>query len=152
MADGSPTLYGKARSAPDAIWERVRQDYLSGLPAIEVCRRHGVGLTAMRNRAAREGWRRTDQPWTPPNPLDPHDEGVMLEDEIGGDLDQLDMRQLSFVAWRRMQRAVLRGQAAEALRWRRVRLMLDAETAEQDQGMEQEQRRWEYLHGPVEAD
>ena len=62
------------------------------------------------------------------------------------------MRQLSFVAWRRMQRAVLRGQAAEALRWRRVRLMLDAETAEQDQEVEQEQRRWEYLHGPVEAD
>ena len=152
MADGSPTLYGKARSAPDAVWERVRRDYLSGLPAIEVCRRHGVGLTAMRNRAAREGWRRTDQPWTPPNPLDPHDEGVMLEDEIGGDLDQLDMRQLSFVAWRRMQRAVLRGQAAEALRWRRVRLMLDAETAEQDQEVEQEQRRWEYLHGPVQAD
>lgn len=152
MADGSPTLYGKARSAPDTVWAAVREDYLSGLPAIEVCRRHGVGLTAMRNRAAREGWRRTDQPWTPPNPLDPHDEGVMLEDEIGGDLDRLDMRQLSFVAWRRMQRAVLRGQAAEALRWRRVRLMLDAETAEQDQEVEQEQRRWEYLHGPVEAD
>ena len=59
MADGSPTLYGKGRSAPDEVWGRVREDYLSGLPGIEVCRRHGVGLTAMRNRATREGWRRT---------------------------------------------------------------------------------------------
>lgn len=75
MADGSPTLYGKGRSAPDEVWGRVREDYLSGLPGIEVCRRHGVGLTAMRNRAAREGWRRTDQPWTRPTPWTPMTRG-----------------------------------------------------------------------------
>ena len=151
MADGSPTLYGKGRSAPEEVWGRVREDYLSGLPGIEVCRRHGVGLTAMRNRAAREGWRRTDQPWTPPNTLDPDDEGVLLEHEIDGDLDRVELRQLSFVAWRRMQRAVLRGQAAEALRWRRVQLVLDAEVVVEDQAMEQEQRRWQYLHGPAQS-
>lgn len=106
----------------------------------------------MRNRAAREGWRRTDQPWTPPNTLDPDDEGVLLEHEIDGDLDRVELRQLAFVAWRRMQRAVLRGQAAEALRWRRVRLILDAEAVEEGQAMEQEQRRWDYLHSPVEVD
>lgn len=76
----------------------------------------------------------------------------MLEHEIDGDLDRVELRQLSFVAWRRMQRAVLRGQAAEALRWRRVRLILDAEAVEEDQAMEQEQRRWQYLHSPAEVD
>lgn len=146
MADGSPTLYGKGRSAPDEVWARVREDYLSGLPGGEVCRRHGVGLTAMRNRAAREGWRRTDQPWTPPNTLDPDDEGLLLENEVHGDLDQVELRQLSFVASRRMQRAVLRGQAAEALRWSRVRIMLDAEAVEEEQAIEQEERLWHYLH------
>ena len=104
MADGSPTLYGKGRSAPDEVWGRVREDYLSGLPGIEVCRRHGVGLTAMRNRAAREGWRRTDQPWTPRSALDPDDEGVLLEHEIDGDLDRVELRQhapsVSFAALR----------------------------------------------------
>lgn len=25
MADGSPTLYGKGRSAPDEVWGRVRE-------------------------------------------------------------------------------------------------------------------------------
>ncbi len=151
MADGSPTLYGKARSAPDAVWEQVREDYLSGLPAIEVCRRHGVGLTSLRNRAAREGWRRTDQPWAPPNALDPDDEGVLLEDKVGGDMDRIEMRELSFVAWRRMQRAVLRGQAADAMRWHRVRIMLDVEIADEDQAMEQEQRRWQYMNDPAEV-
>jgi hypothetical protein len=42
--------------------------------------RHGVGRTALRTRAAREGWRRLDQPWTPPTRLDPWDEGRALED------------------------------------------------------------------------
>lgn len=151
MADGSPTLYGKGRSAPDEVWERVREDYLSGLPGAEVCRRHGVGLTAMRNRAAREGWRRTDQPWTPPNTLDPDDEGVILERQIDGNLDRVELRQLSYVAWCRMQRAVLRGQAAEALRWHRVRLMLDAEEAELAQEREEEERAWDYLHGSAQT-
>jgi hypothetical protein len=151
MADGSPTLYGKARSAPDEVWARVREDYLSGLPATEVCRRHGVGLTAMRNRAAREGWRRTDQPWTPPNTLDPDDEGALLEDQIEGDLDRVELSQLSYVAWRRMQRAVLRGHAAEALRWRRVRLAIDAEEAEIERLIEMEERIWYLQHGESEV-
>src|SRR5690606_13376160 len=67
------------RRAPDEVWARVREDYLSGLSAPACCRKHGVGLTALRDRAAREGWRRADQPWRPPG-LDPDDEGVFLEE------------------------------------------------------------------------
>ena len=113
--------------APEAVWAQVREDYLHGLTARSCCRRHGVGLTALRERAAREGWRRMDQPWTPPSKLDPDDEGVALEEATGGDLDKVEMRELSYVAHRRMMRAVMRGDAAEAMRWRRVRLMMDEE-------------------------
>jgi hypothetical protein len=108
----------------------VREDYLAGMSAPEACRRHGVGLSALRDRAGREGWRRIDQPWRPPNALDPWDEGLALEDRTGGDLDKIEMRELSFVAHRRMMRAALRGDAAEALRWRRVRLAMDLEEEE----------------------
>lgn len=120
------------RAAPDEVWAAVREDYLSGLSAPEVCARHGVGLRTMRGRAAQEGWRRSDQPWAPRNRLDPDDEGVELEARVGGDLDKVELCELSFVAARRMMRAVMRGDAAEALRWRRVRDAMDAEDAEME--------------------
>ncbi|AQR62841.1 hypothetical protein BZG35_15145 [Brevundimonas sp. LM2] len=126
MTEGSQ----RGVAAPQAVWAQVREDYLAGRSASECCRLHGVGLSALRGRAAREGWRRADQPWTPPARLDPWDEGVALEESIGGDLDRVELGSLAFVAHRRMMRAVLRGDAMEALRWRRVRLVMDAEAAE----------------------
>ena len=126
MADGSQftdtdTRAGEGRySAPEEVWAAVRVDYLAGMSAPEVCHRYGVGLTAMRTRAAREGWRRADQPWTPRGRLDPDDEGAALEARVGGDLDRVDLRDLTWIAHRRMMRAVMRGEAVEALRWRRV--------------------------------
>lgn len=156
MADGSPShtpfTPANPRSAPDEVWMRVREDYLAGLPATEVCRRHGVGVTAMRNRAAREGWRRADQPWTPPNRLDADDEGRWLEEIVDGDLDRIELPQLAFVASRRMMRAVMRGDAAEALRWRRVRLMLEEEEAEIERLTAQDETVWRMVHGPLQAD
>lgn len=138
MPDGSqitdPRPFDGGRfAAPDAVWTRVRDDYLAGMSAPDACRRHGVRVSAMRARAAREGWRRRDQEWaSPPNRLDACDEGVLLEDRAGGDLDRIDFCQLSFVAARRMMRAALRGHAQEALRWRRVMRAMDEEEAEID--------------------
>ncbi len=119
-----------SRFAPDGVWAAVRRDYLGGMSAVECCLRHGVRMGTLRHRAARHGWRRVDLPWVPPARLDPQDEGVQLEEQSGGDLDRIEMRELSFVAHRRMMRAALRGDAAEALRWRRVRLAMDEEEEE----------------------
>ena len=144
MADGSHYDDTEARagegrhSPPDEVWTGVRDDYLAGLSAPECCRRYGVGLSALRARAAREGWRRADQPWAPRSRLDPDDEGAELEARVGGDLDRVELRELTFVAFRRMMRAVMRGDAVEALRWRRVREVMEAEEAELDRAMEQE--------------
>jgi hypothetical protein len=125
------------RTAPDEVWAVVRDDYLAGMSAPEACRRHGVRLSALRDRAAREGWRRIDQPWAPRNRLDPDDEGVELEARIGGDLNKVELCELSFIAARRMMRAVMRGDAMEALRWRRVRDAMEAEDAEMERLGEQ---------------
>ena len=131
MPDGAPASPTNGhRPAPDTVWAQVRDDYLAGISAPECCRRHGVGLTALRKRAASEGWRRADQPWTVPVRLDPWDEGVLLEERVAGDLDQIEMQELEWIADRRMMRAVLRGDAAEALRWRRVYTFLAAEARE----------------------
>ncbi|KQS53681.1 hypothetical protein ASG17_14260 [Brevundimonas sp. Leaf363] len=138
MGDGSiaDAPRGK-RTPPEAAWEAARADYLAGYSAPQVCRRHGVGLSAFRARAKAGGWRRADQAWTTPAriaaPLDPLDEGAALEEAVGGDLDQVDYRELSWVAHRRMMRAVLRGDAAAVLRWRRVEAVMDAEQAAIDE-------------------
>lgn len=145
MADGShfddmDARPGEGRwHAPEEVWAAVRTDYLAGMSAPEACRRYGVGLTAMRTRAAREGWRRADQPWTPRNRLDPDDEGAELEARVGGDLDRVDLPDLVWVAYRRMLRAVMRGQAVEALRWRRVHAAMADEQAEVERFFEQEE-------------
>ena len=136
MADGTalaPAPTGRRPSAPDEVWDQVREAYLAGASAPDCCRTYGVGLSALRARSARDGWRRIDQPFSPPaNRLDPWDEGLALEDRVDGDLDKVEPRELSWVAWRRMTRAILRGDAAEALRWRRVRIAMDEEADELD--------------------
>ena len=131
MDDASPTDPADAglQSAPEEVWDRVREDYLAGWSAPACCRRHGVGLSTLRKRAAEEQWRRTDQPWAAPRGLDRDDEGLALEERVDGDLEQIPLGELSLVAFQRMMRAVLHGNAAEALRWRRVRQALDAEDA-----------------------
>lgn len=137
MADGNSEFETGRCVAPDTVWAAVRDDYLAGMSAPECCRRHGVGLTALRQRAGRDGWRRADQPWSPPNRLDPEDEGMDLEMRIGGDLEKVELTELSWIAFRRMMRAVMRGDAAAALRWRRVREAMDAEQDEMDRMMAQ---------------
>ncbi|MDO1558029.1 hypothetical protein Q0812_01130 [Brevundimonas sp. 2R-24] len=137
--DPPPSSQPGRYRAPPEVWERVRDDYLAGVSAPECCRLHGVGLSALRDRAAREGWRRADQPWVAPGRLDPDDEGVLLEAQIEGDLDRVELAQLALVADRRMMRAVLRGDAAAALRWSRVTRMLHEGQAELDHWIAQEE-------------
>lgn len=128
-------------TAPDEVWAKVREDYLSGLSAQDCCRRHGVGLTSLRDRAARDGWRRQDRLWMPRNTLDPWDEGAELELKVEGNLDKVGFRDLAFIAYQRTKRAVLRGDAVAAMRWWRVERMMDeadeecARSLEEDEAM-----------------
>jgi len=147
-----PAPAAQPKSAPDAVWEAVRQDYIAGMSAPEASHRHGVGLSTLRARAAREGWRRADQPWMPPGQRDPWDEGAELEERIGGDLDRVELRELTYIASRRMMRAVMRGQAAEALRWRRVRIAMEAEEAELAQWTEADAARSWNLQNEAASD
>jgi hypothetical protein len=124
---------------PDAVWDRIRADYLAGWSAPACARRYGVGLSTLRKRAADEGWRRQDQPAATPRGLDRDDEGLALEERFEGDLEQIPLAELTVVAFQRMMRAVLHGNAAEALRWRRVRQALDAEDARLQQLFERAQ-------------
>ncbi|WP_439472474.1 hypothetical protein [Brevundimonas sp.] len=126
MNDASPADAGH-NPVSDDVWKQIREDYLSGWSAPACARRYGVGLSTVRKRAADEKWRRGDQPPSLPMGLDRDDVGLALEERFDGDLDRIPLGELIIVAFQRMTRAVLHGNAAEALRWRRVRQALDAE-------------------------
>ena len=55
------TPRGQRVRSPET-WEQARADYLSGLSAAQVCNRYDLTQAALRKRAEREGWRRSDQP------------------------------------------------------------------------------------------
>lgn len=97
------------------VWARARDDYLAGMAAEAVCRRHDLGLSAFRRRARRHGWRRLDQE----APAGADD--LALYDDLGLD-DQME------TARRRYLQALEQGRAVDAARWRRLWRELEAES------------------------
>jgi hypothetical protein len=104
---------GGYRRVSDAVWDRAREDYLAGEAAEMVCARHGLALSTFRQRARAQGWRRIDQP--DPEPVD-----LDAEEEAG----LPDYAQMARHALVRLNRAVLRGRAAEAAGWMRLHMRL----------------------------
>ena len=103
-----------------AVWAQARKDYLSGLSAEAVCRRHDLGLSAFRRRARKYGWRRSDQVAPPHGETD-----LTLYGDITMD-DQVRTAQLRFIE------ALESGRATDARRWRRLWLELRDQTREAD--------------------
>jgi len=95
-----------------AVWAQARKDYLSGLSAEAVCRRHDLGLSAFRRRARKYGWRRSDDVAPPPG-----ETNLTLYDDVGLD-DQAEIARLRFIE------ALEAGRATDARRWRRLWLEL----------------------------
>lgn len=104
---------GGYRRVSDAVWDQAREDYLAGEAAEMVCARHGLALSTFRQRARAQGWRRIDQP--DPEPVD-----LDAEEEAG----LPDYAQMARHALVRLNRAVLRGRAAEAAGWMRLHMRL----------------------------
>ena len=98
------------RIRSDETWARARDDYLAGMTAEQVCRRHDLGLRAFRDHARDGGWRRVDQP--DPEPDDADADFAIFED--------YDIEDLERMSRRRMIAATVRGDAMAANRWRRV--------------------------------
>lgn len=128
---GCPRPSG-TRSAP-TIWPAGRRRPVAAGTA--------SALSTLRGRAADEGWRRADQPWAGPRGLDRDDEGLALEESVDGDLEQIGLGELSVVAFQRMMRAVLHGDAMAALRWRRLHQALGDEHRRLARLVEQEEER-----------
>lgn len=146
--NGKPVRRRPLRILPPIIWEAIREEYLAGATAPECARLYGVGLTTVRSRAAREGWRRIDPPRNE-QPYDdqprdgaspPHgragpnadlDDAVLeLQRRIGGDLDRVELSDLTRLASHRVSQSVMQGRAVDALRWRRLLETLKAEGEE----------------------
>jgi hypothetical protein len=114
------------RRASDRVWGVMREDYLGGETAAEVCRRWGVSVGSLRARAAAEGRRRADVPQADPEPRprepDP-DPGLGPPAPEPGPADYPDLARR---APARFERSLSRGRAAEASTWLRLHARLRA--------------------------
>jgi len=116
------------RIRTDETWAEARNDYLTGFTAEEVCRRHDIGLSALRQRARREGWRRNDQ--ADPSPEDDFDV-----------FDDLEPSELIEMAWRRLAAAIARGRGTDAARWQRIHADLHASAQTEAEARQDDSRR-----------
>jgi hypothetical protein len=117
------------RIRSDDAWAEARADYLTGFTAEEVCRRHDIGLSALRKRARRDGWRRHDQA----------DPAVAADDlEVFEDLEPPDLVEM---AWRRLAAAIARGMATDAARWQRIHADLHARAQAEAEALQADARR-----------
>lgn len=118
LAANHPTREWRSRS--DETWETIRQAYLAGAPARDLCDRYDVALSTLRLKAKEGGWRRADQgdsdqytadadPWADE---DAPDSGLSDDEETWDDLADR--------ARFRLRRAIASGRAAEAASWLRV--------------------------------
>ena len=92
------------------IWDLARDDYLAGEPARIVCRRYDLGLSAFRIRARKAGWRRQDQ-----DDPDLYDPALALEA-----VEDVAFSDMAASARRRLQLALMDGEATEAQRWLKI--------------------------------
>lgn len=109
------------RSHPDAVWETIRQDYLAGAAARDLCDRYHVGLSTLRLKAREGGWRRGDQADSDLFPADA--DRWVADDAPDADLiadAEESWADLADRARFRLRRAIGWGRAAEAASWLRV--------------------------------
>lgn len=92
---------------PQPVWDQARQDYLDGECSTDICRRYGLARSTFHARAARQGWRRRDQP---PRTVTP----VI---SIDGDIDEASFFDLSEMATMRLRLAILSGRSSDAMGW-----------------------------------
>ena len=115
-------------------WAAARADYAAGCSASEVCERHDLGLSALRSRARREGWRRADQ-------ADPEPIAFEAEDSAKDD-PPVPTEDLVAIARRAAAWAVRRGALHQAHGWLKLyRELCDLASDERAQASEAEWRR-----------
>jgi hypothetical protein len=90
-----------------SVWAHARADYLAGETAQRVCERYDLALSTFRDRAKREGWRRTDieAEWGDAEPVDAEPRAL---DPAPPTADMIE------AAWRAVADALNRGRAYEA--------------------------------------
>ena len=106
------------RVRPEEVWQKAKREYLDGYSAEAVCAEFDLGLSAFRQRARREGWRRSDaaegEPACEATAFPPEPEAAPPTDEL------VDM------AWRSMAQAIRRGKVYEARAWMKLHAELKA--------------------------
>lgn len=123
LASNHPPRQWNARSA--ATWDAIRQAYLEGVSARDLCDRYEVALSTLRLKAKEGGWRRADLPDSSLGPSDV-DEWADNAAPDALDVEEENWADLADRVRFRLRRAIASGRAAEAASWLRVYDRLNA--------------------------
>lgn len=118
LASNHPTREWRSRS--EATWEAIRQDYLTGATARDLCDRYEVGLSTLRLKAKEGGWRRGDQDDSDLFPADADRRVADVSPEADLAAVEENWAELADRARFRLRRAIGLGRAAEAASWLRL--------------------------------
>lgn len=137
-ADFSEDLFFKERPArgyrvrSETVWRAARDAYVAGESAEAVCARHDLGLSAFRQRARREGWRRSDA--EDAEPVSPT--AYPPEPQAAPPAEAL-----ADLAWRSAAQAIRRGRVYEARAW--MKLHAELQEAVRREAAARRQAAWE---------
>ena len=92
------------------VWDLARREYLSGMRAIDICRRYGMSLRSFRLRARVEKWRRIDRLDCD---VEPEDGEYHPDDDVG-------FADLADQVFLNIRKAIGSRRAAEAASWMRL--------------------------------
>jgi hypothetical protein len=92
------------------VWDLARREYLSGMRAIDICRRYGMSLRSFRLRARVEKWRRIDRLDCD---IEPEDGEYHPDDDVG-------FADLADQVFLNIRKAIGARRAAEAASWMRL--------------------------------
>ena len=128
-ASGSPQAQAAPPPPPrpyrvhdETLWRAARDDYAAGHGAEAVCARYNLNLSTFRQRARREGWRRSDAETPLPEPLG----AEVFAPEPAPPTDQL-----VDLAWRAAAEAIGHGKVYPARAWMKLWRELKAVAAEE---------------------
>ena len=117
----SPTSANSIADCGRPVWDMARRDYEAGQTAGAVCAHYGLTESALRSRAHRHDWKRSEPEAPDQSLLD-----LQSAARSDNDAEPLEFEDMIDQAWNHFERALSAARSSEAARWFKLTEALEA--------------------------
>ena len=117
----SPTSANSIADCGRPVWDMARRDYEAGQTAGAVCAHYGLTESALRSRAHRHDWKRSEPEAPDQSLLD-----LQSAARSDNDAEPLEFEDMIDQAWNHFERALVAARSVEAARWLKLTEALEA--------------------------